>query len=102
MGCKPFLGEQDAEVAGRWIRKVEITLIQIEGLENYEWIVSLGYFQTTHRLDGRLCRRVDNTYISNRQGIFRLKIINLSNLKKKLTEFPLYRALPKILSYINT
>lgn len=30
MGCEPFLGEQDAEVARRWIRKVEITLIQVE------------------------------------------------------------------------
>jgi len=35
MGCKPYMGEQDAEVAMRWIRKVEKTMIQInipEGL----------------------------------------------------------------------
>jgi hypothetical protein len=34
MGCEPYMGEQDAE-AGRWIRKVEKTMIQIsipEGL----------------------------------------------------------------------
>jgi len=30
MGCEPYLGEQDAEVAGRWIRKVEKTMIQIK------------------------------------------------------------------------
>jgi hypothetical protein len=29
MGCEPYSGEQDAEVAGRWIRKVEKTMIQI-------------------------------------------------------------------------
>ena len=23
LGCEPFLGEQDAEIAGRWMRKVE-------------------------------------------------------------------------------
>ena len=28
MGCEPYMGEQDAE-AGRWIRKVEKTMIQI-------------------------------------------------------------------------
>jgi hypothetical protein len=27
MGCEPYLGEQNAEVAGRWIRKVEKTMI---------------------------------------------------------------------------
>jgi hypothetical protein len=27
MDCEPYLGEQDAEVAGRWIRKVEKTMI---------------------------------------------------------------------------
>ena len=35
MGCEPYTGEQDAEIAGRWIRKVEKTMIQIsipEGL----------------------------------------------------------------------
>jgi hypothetical protein len=35
IGCKPYMGEQDAEVAMRWIRKVEKTMIQInipEGL----------------------------------------------------------------------
>jgi hypothetical protein len=35
MGCEPYMGEQDAEIAGRWIRKVEKTMIQIsipEGL----------------------------------------------------------------------
>jgi len=35
MGCEPYMGEQDVEVAGRWIRKVEKTMIQIsipEGL----------------------------------------------------------------------
>jgi hypothetical protein len=30
MGCEPYSGEQDAEVAGRWIRKVEKTMIQIK------------------------------------------------------------------------
>jgi hypothetical protein len=29
MGCEPYMGEQDAEIAGRWIRKVEKTMIQI-------------------------------------------------------------------------
>jgi len=36
MGCEPYMGEQDAEIAGRWIRKVEKTMIQIsipEGLK---------------------------------------------------------------------
>ena len=27
MGCEPYSGEQNAEVAGRWIRKVEKTMI---------------------------------------------------------------------------
>jgi hypothetical protein len=30
MGCEPYSGEQDAEVAKRWIRKVEKTMIQIK------------------------------------------------------------------------
>ena len=30
MGCEPYLGEQNAEVAGRWIRKVEKTMVQIK------------------------------------------------------------------------
>jgi len=30
MGCEPYSGEQDAEVAGRWIRKVEKTMLQIK------------------------------------------------------------------------
>jgi hypothetical protein len=29
MGCESYMGEQDAEMAGRWIRKVEKTMIQI-------------------------------------------------------------------------
>jgi hypothetical protein len=29
MGCEPYMGEQDAEIAERWIRKVEKTMIQI-------------------------------------------------------------------------
>jgi hypothetical protein len=29
MGCEPYMGEQDAEIARRWIRKVENTMIQI-------------------------------------------------------------------------
>lgn len=29
MTCEPFLGEHDAEIAGRWIRKVEKTMTQI-------------------------------------------------------------------------
>jgi hypothetical protein len=35
MGCEPYMREQDAEIAWRWIRKVEKTMIQIsipEGL----------------------------------------------------------------------
>jgi hypothetical protein len=30
LGCEPYLGEHDAEVAGKWIRKVEKTMIQIK------------------------------------------------------------------------
>jgi hypothetical protein len=30
MGYEPYLGEQDVEVAGRWIRNVEKTMIQIK------------------------------------------------------------------------
>jgi len=30
MGCEPYSGEQNAEVARRWIRKVEKTMIQIK------------------------------------------------------------------------
>ncbi|XP_073263532.1 uncharacterized protein [Populus alba] len=30
MGCEPYSGEQNAEVAGRWIRKVEKTMVQIK------------------------------------------------------------------------
>jgi hypothetical protein len=30
MGCEPYLGEHDAEVAGRWIRNVEKMIIQIK------------------------------------------------------------------------
>ncbi|XP_073267141.1 uncharacterized protein [Populus alba] len=33
MGCEPYMGEQDAKIAGRWIRKVENTMIQISILE---------------------------------------------------------------------
>jgi len=36
LGCKPYMREQDAEIAGRWIKKVEKTMIQInipEGLQ---------------------------------------------------------------------
>ena len=29
LGCESFLGVQDAEVAGRWLRKVENTLVQL-------------------------------------------------------------------------
>jgi hypothetical protein len=29
MDCEPYMGEQDAEIAERWIRKVEKTMIQI-------------------------------------------------------------------------
>lgn len=29
MSCEPYIGEQDVEIAGRWIRKVEKTMIQI-------------------------------------------------------------------------
>jgi hypothetical protein len=35
MGCEPYMGEQDAEIVERWIRKVEKTMTQInmpEGL----------------------------------------------------------------------
>jgi hypothetical protein len=35
MGCEPYMREQDVEIAWRWIRKVEKTMIQIsipEGL----------------------------------------------------------------------
>jgi hypothetical protein len=35
MGCQPYFGEHDVEIAGRWIRKIEKTTIQInipEGL----------------------------------------------------------------------
>ena len=39
MGYEPYMGEQDVEIAGRWIRKVEKTMIQksiLEGLRvNY-------------------------------------------------------------------
>jgi len=30
MGYEPYLGEQDVEVAERWIRNVEKTMIQIK------------------------------------------------------------------------
>jgi hypothetical protein len=30
IGCEPYSGEQNAEVAGRWIRKVEKIMIQIK------------------------------------------------------------------------
>jgi hypothetical protein len=29
LGCEPFLGEQDAEIAGRWMRKVENNMTQM-------------------------------------------------------------------------
>jgi hypothetical protein len=29
IGCEQYMGEQDAEIAERWIRKVEKTMIQI-------------------------------------------------------------------------
>ena len=35
MGCEPYMGEQDVEIARKWIGKVEKTMIQIstpEGL----------------------------------------------------------------------
>ena len=35
IGCEPYMGEQDAEIARKWIKKVEKTMIQIstpEGL----------------------------------------------------------------------
>jgi hypothetical protein len=30
MGCEPYSGEHNAKVVGRWIRKVEETMIQIK------------------------------------------------------------------------
>jgi hypothetical protein len=33
MGCEPYMGEQDAKIARRWIRKVEKTMIQINILK---------------------------------------------------------------------
>jgi hypothetical protein len=24
MGCKPYMGEQDVEIVGRWIKKVDV------------------------------------------------------------------------------
>jgi hypothetical protein len=29
MSCEPFMGEQDAEIVRRWIKKVKKTMIQI-------------------------------------------------------------------------
>jgi len=33
MGCESYMGGQDAEIVGRWIRKVEKTMIKISILE---------------------------------------------------------------------
>jgi len=33
LGCRPFLGEPDAEIAGRWLRIIEDTLDQMQVIE---------------------------------------------------------------------
>jgi hypothetical protein len=33
LGCGPFLGEPDAEIAGRWLRIIEDTLDQMQVIE---------------------------------------------------------------------
>jgi hypothetical protein len=30
LGCEPFLGEQDAKIAGRWMRRVENTITHMK------------------------------------------------------------------------
>jgi len=34
LGCEPFLGEPDAEIAGRWLRTIEDTLDQMRVTED--------------------------------------------------------------------
>jgi len=36
MGYESYIGKKDAEIAGRWIKKVEKTMIQINILENLQ------------------------------------------------------------------
>jgi hypothetical protein len=48
MICEPFLGEQDAKIVGRWIKKVEKQYPR-----NYEWIMLLSYFLIVHKHGGR-------------------------------------------------
>jgi hypothetical protein len=38
MGCMTYGGEEDAEVAKQWLRKVERVINQMQVLESYEWI----------------------------------------------------------------
>ena len=34
IGCEPYIGKQDIEIVGRWIRKMKETMIQIKIPEN--------------------------------------------------------------------
>lgn len=43
MRCDPFLGDQEAKIVGKWIRKIEKTLIQIKVLDELMMVVPLGF-----------------------------------------------------------
>jgi hypothetical protein len=40
MDCEPFMGDHDVEVASRWIRKIEKTLILIKVLDELKVVDS--------------------------------------------------------------
>ena len=35
LGCEPFLGKQDTEIVGKWMRKVENTMPQMKVPEDW-------------------------------------------------------------------
>jgi hypothetical protein len=51
------MGEEDAEIAGRWLRKIERSMDQIAVQQSSEWIVLLSYYRTEPRHGGILLKR---------------------------------------------
>jgi len=53
LGCEAFMGEEDAKIDGRWLRKIVRSMDQ----QSFEWIVLLSYYRIEPRHDGILLMR---------------------------------------------
>jgi hypothetical protein len=50
MGCTPYLGEEEAEISGRWLRKVDESLFQIPVPKDMQ--VNCNYYLMRPKLGG--------------------------------------------------